>query len=283
MYHGTFGTKVNKAPLFLDLFPGAKVAYSLRKLRQDYYGNCIQIQNDAGATLDIPFYEDYFDFQYAEDFLKNSARGYVTKLYDQSGNGNDATLSISAAPGAASIFTDGKINYRNGRVIIKALASSPGYYLFTSFSAVTDFSSFVVQKRNASAVDGWYFSSTSRGVIAGGQYRDNNVYLQVVRATGVGNGTSYSVAQNTTDYNLLSGYYRISPLVAEVWKNGVKLTLSGGTGFNPNGLNFNTIGQYNSAGVSAAQAELSEAVLYTKNMSDAAKAMNENIMRFYGL
>jgi hypothetical protein len=281
LLHGTYGTKVISTPLFLDLYPGAKVAYSFRKLRRDYRGFCCHVQNDDGATFDVPFLGDYMDVELVKGFLKNSLRGYVTKLYDQSGNDNTAILTGAQIPGGASIFTDGQINYRNGRVVInKVGVNSQGYYAFSSFSAVTDWSTFVTYKRNATNVDGWYFSSTSRGVIAGGQYRDNNVYHQVVRNTGVGNGTSRSIADNNNTYNLFSSYYQISPLLAETWKRGSKYNLSAGAGFNPNDLNFNTIGAYNST-TSAVSAELSEAILYTKYMGHVGPAMNENIMQFY--
>jgi len=77
----------------LDLYPNAAAAYSLRKLRTDYSGFAIRVRVD---TIDNLTYDIGFDSngELDTDDLISKAAGnsaYVSRWYDQSGQGNDAT------------------------------------------------------------------------------------------------------------------------------------------------------------------------------------------------
>jgi hypothetical protein len=83
----------------LDAYPGAAAAYSLRKLRNSYTGNCLQVRrNTDGALLNIGFVNNVLDTTTLQTFIGVNT-GVVSIWYDQSGNGNNAIpVSINNAP-----------------------------------------------------------------------------------------------------------------------------------------------------------------------------------------
>jgi hypothetical protein len=84
------------ASLLLDLIASATAAYSLRKLRTAYGGKACNVTRASdSATQDIGFSGNDFDVAGFNTFIAASS-GSVNKWYDQSGNGNDLTVSASA-------------------------------------------------------------------------------------------------------------------------------------------------------------------------------------------
>lgn len=74
---------------------GALGAYSLRKLRSAYTGNCIRVRRASdNAEADIGFSDDWVQ-KSAVSAHCGSSDGFVVVFYDQSGNGNDVTASTS--------------------------------------------------------------------------------------------------------------------------------------------------------------------------------------------
>lgn len=74
----------------------AASAYSLRKLRSGYTGQCIRIRRDSdNQQADIPFSNDWID-KVAVASHCGSASGFVVTFYDQSFYGNHATASAHA-------------------------------------------------------------------------------------------------------------------------------------------------------------------------------------------
>jgi len=103
-----------KTGLLLDLYPNAIAAYSLRKLRTAYAGAAIEVRID---TTGQPVYNIGFDsngdLDTADLLAKAGANdAYVSKWYDQSGNGNNAVNgSASTQP---VIVTSGVVETLNG-------------------------------------------------------------------------------------------------------------------------------------------------------------------------
>jgi hypothetical protein len=76
----------------LDLYPGASVAYSLRKLRIAYNGFCFRVRRTSdNAQTDIGFINNVLDTTTLLTFC-GSSNGYIVIWYDQSGN----SVNISA-------------------------------------------------------------------------------------------------------------------------------------------------------------------------------------------
>ena len=84
---------------FLDDITGASFAYSYKKLRAGYAGNCLRIRrSNDNAETDIGFGADgYIDINAVDSFLPSlgtNVFAHVVRWYDQTGNGNDATQTL---------------------------------------------------------------------------------------------------------------------------------------------------------------------------------------------
>lgn len=76
-----------KAPLLLDTYTGAAVAYSLRKLRTAYTGYCIEVRRSSDdTTANIGFVNGVLDESALTTFV-GAGDGFVKTWYDQSENG----------------------------------------------------------------------------------------------------------------------------------------------------------------------------------------------------
>lgn len=113
------------ANLLLDDFPNAEAAYSVRKLSNDYSGDCMQIYRDSdAATLDVGFDGDgYLDESAILTFI-GAGDGFVSKWYDQSGNSRDITPT--SRPG---IVNNGAFEYTNGGKVAISPVANYGYDL----------------------------------------------------------------------------------------------------------------------------------------------------------
>ena len=79
----------------LDSYPNASAAYSLRKLRNNYTGNCIRVRRSSDNTeQNIGFVNNALDTTTLLTFC-GVGNGFVTTWHDQSGNGYDVTQSAA--------------------------------------------------------------------------------------------------------------------------------------------------------------------------------------------
>lgn len=109
----------------LDAYSGAKAGYSLRLLSNSYTGSAIQVQDNAlGSTQDIGF-----DSNGNLDTAALAAYGgsndvFVSKWYDQSGNGNDASQNTSSARPKVYDGSTGSVILENGKPAVEFNGSS---------------------------------------------------------------------------------------------------------------------------------------------------------------
>ena len=103
--------------LLLDTYTGAKVAVSLRKLRNAYTGSAVRVRRSSdNAEQDIGFNgANEIDTAVLKTFI-GADTGYVVKWYDQSGNANDASQSTTTQQGA--IVISGAVQRTNGKVSV---------------------------------------------------------------------------------------------------------------------------------------------------------------------
>lgn len=122
----------------LDQYPGAAAAYSFRKLRSAFIGNCIRVRRSSDYfEIDIGFLNNVLDINTLLTFAGTIETSIVT-LYDQSGNANNATsggLSKIVLAGG-SLVTDG------GKV-----AGNGGYFNFSNITQNANFASYSVMTR----------------------------------------------------------------------------------------------------------------------------------------
>jgi hypothetical protein len=82
--------------LLLDAFPNASAAYSLRKLRTAYTGNCIEVRRSSDNALqNIGFVNNELDTVSLLAFV-GAGDGFVRTWYDQSGQGRNALQNTNS-------------------------------------------------------------------------------------------------------------------------------------------------------------------------------------------
>jgi hypothetical protein len=100
-------------PLLLDLYPNAATAYSVRKLRTAYTGNCIRVRRSSdNAEQNIGFVNNELDTTSLLSFV-GAGNGFVTTWYDQSGNGFDVTQTTAA--NQPRIVSSGVLELQNSK------------------------------------------------------------------------------------------------------------------------------------------------------------------------
>lgn len=118
---------VSQNNLFLDLYPSATVAFSLRKLNTSYSGNCIRVRRSSDNTeQDIGFVNNYLDTASMKTFV-GANNGFVTTLYDQSGNTRNAAQATQA--NQSQIIASGVINKQGTFPCLKF--DNTDFYSFT--------------------------------------------------------------------------------------------------------------------------------------------------------
>jgi hypothetical protein len=126
--------KASAVTPLLDDYPGASVAYSLRKLRTAYSGNCIRVRRTDLTEQDIAFNSSgQLDTTALLAFVGTGAldNGFVTTWYDQSGNGNNVRQTTAIRQ--PLIVSAGVVNVLNGKPSI--LSNST----FTALQSINPF------------------------------------------------------------------------------------------------------------------------------------------------
>ena len=145
-------SRASGVPLLLDTYPGAAVAYSLRKLRSAYAGNCIRVKrsNDS-LTLDIGFVNNVIDLVTLQTFV-GIFTGQITIWYDQSGNSNNVIESPTFF-NSPSIIIFGVLQTVNGLPTIKFVGNQLNFQ--TPINANTNLGVFMTAKNiNIAAANG---------------------------------------------------------------------------------------------------------------------------------
>jgi hypothetical protein len=118
--HGLIASQITQFVGLLDTYSGAAAAYSLRLLRSAYTGSAIEVRRTNNDVADIGFTSTgELDTAALLAFTGTGAldNGFVTKWYDQSGNGRDATQAT--AINQPQIVSSGSVITKNGKPSIE--------------------------------------------------------------------------------------------------------------------------------------------------------------------
>lgn len=117
-----FITKTSSGPApsityLLDVYPGASMAYSVRKLRSAYAGSALRVRRSSdNAEQDIGFIGENLDVADLATFV-GSGDGFVTTWYDQSTSGvNPVQATAVKQP---KIFSAGSLVTENGKPAVQ--------------------------------------------------------------------------------------------------------------------------------------------------------------------
>ena len=202
-----------------------KYAYSLRRVVPGYMGPLIQVANGTAANRTYRDFPIITGGELVEaditDFVSATNIGYVSKWYDQSGNGNTLGVTNSLPGREPSIVAVGKaIRTKNGKPTLyfigglTYLRSVAGLNLaennLSVFSVISSNSTTVTQnivlygtsglRSNNSGNDFAHYNGASR-IILGATSSNNKVYSTLSTTTGVSgwrNNVSLGAQVNTT-------------------------------------------------------------------------------------
>lgn len=122
------------AGLLLDTYTGYS-AFSFRKLRTAYAGNCIRVRRKSDNTeSNIGFVSNYLDTASLKTFVGTSSSdtGYVTTWYDQVGSLNFTQATATNQP---LVMATGKVIYQGSKVTLFCDSIKPSFMTNASLSA----------------------------------------------------------------------------------------------------------------------------------------------------
>lgn len=130
-----------QSTFLLDTYTGASAAYSFRKLRSNYTGNCVRVRRSSDNTeQDFGFVNNYLDTAGIRLFVTTN-NGFITVWYEQTGNGyNMANATATEQP---SIMNAGVFRTINGKPAIyfdgtndNFAATITGFQSYTALSLI---------------------------------------------------------------------------------------------------------------------------------------------------
>ena len=259
---------------------GAFGLYSLRKIPGTSTTKCLTVFRGSDSTsLDINFASGLVDMAAIAAFTGPNQPGYCTKLYDQSGNGNDLSM-----PSGQNIPQINLINGQpwlcftlgQGNANVLASTASPGLTGDRTIGFVgqlmTDVVNMPISQYNGGG--GWFMSFNGNG--SSGAIGDATGQIEwfPIGGTTIGPDGGHYLAK-TNRYVV-----EVSGGVSSLYANGVQ-TVTGGTG----GSSANTagfaIGGFVSGGYGFSGL-MSEAYVYTSGLSPANRnAIDANLASFW--
>jgi hypothetical protein len=146
--------------LFLDLYPNAAAAYSLRKLRNAYSGSAIRVRRSNDNTeQDIGFDANGNLDTAALTSFCTGTNGFITTWYDQSTIGRNATQTTAIRQ--PQIVSSGNITTDGGK---PALTFNGNYYLEIvnrPLTAATQYAFFAVANAQTNQTFEMLFTQTN--------------------------------------------------------------------------------------------------------------------------
>ena len=262
-------TPIKSKLLLLDLFPNAKVAYSVRKLKSNYSGSAIRVRRSSdNAEQDIGFIGVNLDETALITFV-GSNDGFVVKWYDQSGNLNDAIQTT--ATNQPKIVDTGTIIKTNSKPSIKFDGTNDDLKI-TQFTYSTDYLHTFVAKRDAAGDIMLSLSEDLSTAYLLALWSDNYYYFQCDTTFYLNSSNT----DNTSNQMLLTGTKNSTN--AFIYKNSNSIST---TQLNSS-LNdkINIIGSYSSLFYS--KQNLQEIIFWNINQTNRT-SIETNINNYYAI
>lgn len=173
----------------LDLYPTAAMAFSLRRLRQGYTGNCIKVRRSSdNTTSNIGFTANGELDESALTTFVGSNNGFVATWYDQSGNGRDATQATNAyQPKIVDSGTVVRIGASGTKPVIRGFITNNYCSLDTTYS-------------NLQALPVTIIAVAKVHTLATNAYSNVSMFIAGT-AIGAGDSARYSMNCNTSKFD----------------------------------------------------------------------------------
>ena len=196
------------ASYLLDSY-SSEGGYSMRKISSTAT-NCIRVRRSSdNAEQDIGFVSDELDTTSLLSFV-GANDGFVTKWYDQSGNGRDAENFTAVTQ--PRIVNSGVLETKNTKPAIYFNNDWLKHFGQVIPLATNPFSYFTVSSHETANDTGAVFKSRDAAQSGGGNYvanfhdRRTDKVNFLLSASGTFYRADLSVQRNTSDYTLLSGF-----------------------------------------------------------------------------
>ncbi len=281
---------------FLEDYPGAVAAYSLRKLSSTAT-SAIRVRNNSGAEADIGF-DSNGDLDTASLLLHcGSNDGRVTTWYDQSGNSNHMTQSTQAdmpyiVDSGSTIVTSREsipaIDFyfgSDGKHLSDTFSSNNGDHFILSyvaeFESVTDAQQIVSQWTSSQS------TQTLQTSILGGtsSLRIAARYSDSSNSLGRADTASSVTVSTGTEY-VVVGYISATPYEGDIDLNGDTATTT--TGFPSSGSLRTasagiTIGRRHDNGAAQYRGYLSEMIIWSASTLPNRNSIMTDTKSHYGI
>lgn len=269
----------------LDKAQDAAVAFSLRKLKTDYAGNCVKVRRDSdSATQDIGFtVSGVIDLSALTTFV-GAGNGYIDTWYDQSGNGINATQTATASQ--PIIINAGSVVELNSNPSI-SFDGVNDWLLISGLSNTGDkVTVFEYCKKNSSdtntssrflstyitGVSPYDFASESSFVV----YYNNNSSLVANMRNGDAVTVSHTKGNGVLIFACYDGSYKYISVNGGVRNRDVH---TGNFGYQNGRIgNYNGVGSNNYLG-----GYVSELLVYNSDLTSKRNMIINNINTFYNI
>lgn len=186
----------------LDIVPNADMAISARKLRRAYTGYCTKVRRSSdNGESDIGW--DHVTHRINETALLSHVgvgSGYVTILYDQTGNSNNCSQAVAASQ--PTIVDTGVIERQSNIPILKYISANSNYLKKEIASYSSAMTVMLVMKRNGNQTD-YAGVFSNREAVSDNSFQIsylNNDNLRVMLQTNT--GVTQNLEFGTDDGNL---------------------------------------------------------------------------------
>jgi hypothetical protein len=254
----------------LDTYSGAAVAYSVtRRLSSTYTGSLIRVRRSSDNTeQDIGYTAGNLLDEAALTSFVGAGDGFITTLYDQSGNSKNATQTT--ASNQHRIVSSGTIETISGKPAFNTLTRPPMGLTSTTYSnAIT------VAKVDTQNLVNYVIGISSPG--STGLFYNGS--LSGVDGLG---GFDGSNVRTTTgeDTNRHLGWFQMKSSKLFVARDGAAET---DTGSFSASLNLTEIGGRTASSVLYFQGKIQEIVVYNSDQTANKSGIETNINTFYSI
>jgi hypothetical protein len=275
--HGILAKGASAGSLLLDTYTNANVAYSLRKLRTAYAGNCIRVRRSSDNTSqDIGFVNNVLDTASLLTFV-GVGSGFISEWYDQSGNG--LNVSQGTALSQPRIVNAGVLDTKGSKAAIFSVSSDLLTRTSLAFGNYPfNLSIFSVSYNNVSLANASVCSTNTPLAGAGIQhYCDRRAVKRntILYGATVTNTFDLSVQRDDSNQRLLSLFTNASTNAASAFDNGNAGTSGTVTGGTHTETAFNVLGTTSSG--------IQELIIYKADNSANRTAIESNINTYYSI
>ena len=252
---GNFGTPTSG---LLSTYTGAAAAYSVRQLANTA-ALCMRVRRDNDdAEQDFGFDANGdLDTAAIATFVGSGNNGYVSKWYDQSGNGNDAEQNTGGSQ--PQIYNGSAVNTVNGKPIVGEVNVKRGQFL-TPVDFSGDFTTFQVGKRTQPNHISFMFGSSPYWPYAGAGSSDSRVGSYTTTPVFYGDGSSMGTTREDV-YNL--------------WVNQCLFVTQGALTANNLKIGFN--------GTSFSMPSMQELIIWTSDQSSNRSGIETDINNYFSI